>query len=202
MNLKYNTPFTLTFVIFALLFFFAKEIDPSFALTLDKFKISPIDFSLLLKDKSAFLNLFLYPLGDTELARFLLNLTMLLLIAPVIEEKYGFVSMLAGYLFITSITSFIAIFLPNIISHAEPLALSNMTGLVISYIFVNFFIKTEENDTPISLIFVFCIYLYIIFFSLGINPNNILNLSYLIGGIIGAFILFIFPSKKYKAYYS
>lgn len=133
-----------------------------------------------------YINLFTHILGHSNFKHFKNNFVLILLIGPIIEEKYGSINLLLMIL-ITAL----AIGLINSIFSSNRILGSS--GILFMLITLSSFTNLEAGKIPITLI--------LIFFFYGIDEilegitkkDNISHLSHLVGAFIGfIFGFFVF----------
>lgn len=134
---------------------------------------SPL-FSLM-----TWIRFFTHIFGHANWQHLIGNMTYILLLGPMIEEKYSsriLFEMTAITAFITSIVNYI--FFPNI-------ALCGASGVVFSFILLASFTSFREGEIPVSFILVAILFIgQEIYDGLTIR-DNISNMAHIIGGIIG-----------------
>ena len=133
-----------------------------------------------LLDPMQYVRLFTYVLGHADYSHFLNNFTVILLVGPMLEEKYGskpLLKMMAMTALITGLVQII--FFPHT-------ALLGASGIAFMLILLSSFANYQKGRIPITLILVALIYLSgEIVRGIG-NPNdNISQMGHIIGGICG-----------------
>ncbi len=118
------------------------------------------------------------------------NMSLILLLGPMLEEKYGPVN-IAEVIGITALaTSLIhMLFFPNA-------ALCGASGVVFAFILMSSFTSFKEGEIPLTfiLVSVFFIGQQVVE---GITvQDNISNTGHIIGGIVGGYIGFMLNRKK------
>ena len=200
MNLKkfritYNAPVVLTFCIIATVIFFLGKY--CFEGLIEAFFVVRGKGSSQIPDAFSFTNpldyfrLLFHVFGHTDFIHLSGNLCFLLLLGPVLEQKYGSVKILL-MMIITSLVSvfFNASFLANPISSESDIIF--MMILLVSYTSIN---KTE---IPLSFILIFILYVGKEFYAE--DGTNIATVAHIAGGICGSLFAFIFsPDKKEKS---
>ena len=128
---------------------------------------------------------FTHIFGHANWTHLIGNMTYLLLLGPMLEEKYGSKTLLVVVALTALVTSLVNyIFFPFI-------ALCGASGVVFAFILLSSFTSFREGEIPLTfiLIAVFFIGQQVIE---GITVrDNISNLSHIIGGIIGGFLGYI-----------
>ena len=125
---------------------------------------------------------FTHIFGHADFSHLVGNMSYLLLLGPMLEEKYGsgtLAVIVAITAFVTSLFNFI--FFPSV-------ALCGASGVVFAFILLSSFTSFREGEIPLTfiLVAVFFIGQQIIE---GITVrDNISNAAHIVGGIVGGFI--------------
>ena len=182
-RISYNSPVVLTFALIATVIFI---LDKIFVGTLMPFfTLSPyFDFSSI----SWYISLFSYTLGHASIGHLFGNLTFILLLGPILEEKYGGKNLIIMML----ITAFITAILNNIFFNTGILGAS---GIVFMMIILVSFTNAKGNDIPLSFILVLILYLGKEFIS-AFEMDSTSQFAHIIGGLVGAFFGFLPISKN------
>lgn len=200
MNLKkfritYNAPVVLTFCIIATVIFFLGKY--CFEGLIEAFFVVRGKGSSQIPDAFSFTNpldyfrLLFHVFGHTDFIHLSGNLCFLLLLGPVLEQKYGSVKILLMMIITSLVSGFVnAIFLVNPMCGASDIIF--MMILLVSYTSIN---KTE---IPLSFILIFILYVGKEFYAE--DGTNIATVAHIAGGICGSLFAFIFsPDKKEKS---
>ncbi len=133
-----------------------------------------------LKSPLTYIRFFTHVLGHSGWEHFIGNTSYLLLLGPMLEEKYGPVKVLEAILaaaLITGVVNFILF--PTI-------ALCGASGVVFAFILLTSFAGFREGDIPITFILVAVIFLGRQIYEGVFVRDNISNLSHIIGGLVGS----------------
>ncbi len=138
------------------------------------------------------LRTFSYVLGHANYNHFISNFTVILLVGPMLEEKYGskpLLKMMAVTAFVTGMIQ--VLFFPHV-------ALLGASGIAFMLILLSSFANFRRGKIPITLILVAMIYLSGEIISGISNPHdNISQMGHIVGGICGT--LFGWAITKPKA---
>ncbi len=128
--------------------------------------------------------------GHSGWQHFIGNIMLILVIGPLLEEKYGFRNILAVILSTALITGIIHfMFFPHTM-------LLGASGVVFALILLSSFVSIKEGEIPMTFILVTVIYIgQQIFEGIFVN-NNISNLTHIIGGITGAGMGYALNKRK------
>ncbi len=184
MRVRYNSPVILSFSIFA---FCLVLVDSTIlpGITELAFTVYPEmgGHSFL-----AYFRLISHVIGHANWSHLIANLTLLLLIGPVLEEKYGPLSLLL-MIFITALVTgiFNVLFLST--------ALLGSSGIVFMMILLISFTNIQAGEIPLTFILILLLYLAKEVFSIA-SDDTISQLAHIIGGICGSIFGFFHPHKR------
>ncbi|MDE5556441.1 MAG: rhomboid family intramembrane serine protease [Ruminococcus sp.] len=128
--------------------------------------------------------------GHASWEHFMGNITYILLLGPLLEEKYGkadMVMIIAVTALVTGLINFI--FFPNI-------QLLGASGVVFAFILLSSITGFQNGKIPLTFILVAVIYIGQQVYSGIFKDNDISELTHIIGGIVGSF--FGFAENKIK----
>jgi len=182
-GIRYNAPVILTFSILAAAVFF---INQSMLGGLDGFvSLSPyLDFS----NPFEFPTLFTYILGHASIDHLLGNLTFILLLGPIMEEKYGSRNMLLMILLTALITALIQITLFKT-------GLWGASGIVFMLIILISFANVKDGEIPLTFILVVVLFIGKEVFNL-LYTDEVSQFAHILGGLCGSFFGFSGIMKK------
>ena len=135
-----------------------------------------------LKNPLTYIRFFTYILGHSGWEHFAGNASYLLLLGPMLEEKYGPV-MLGRIILITAlVTSLINyIFFPNV-------AMCGASGIVFAFIILASFTGFKDGEIPLTFILVAVLYIGQQIIEGITITDNVSNMSHIIGGVVGAIV--------------
>lgn len=122
--------------------------------------------------------LFLHVLGHANLEHYVNNMMMLLLVGPMLEEKYGSNNMLA----MMAITAFVTGIINTIFF---PTALLGASGIVFMMIILSSVTSVKEDKIPLTLIVIVILYMGGQIADGLFVKDNISQLTHIVGGICG-----------------
>lgn len=183
-SLEYNSPVVLTFALISLVVLVLGEITDN-ATTLAAFCVyrSPISFLW-------FVRIFGHVLGHGGWEHYLNNMMMLLLIGPMLEEKYGSAVMIE----LICITAFLT-GLVNILIFPETILLG-ASGIVFMMIVMSSITSVKKGQIPLTLIVVVVLYLGQQVLAGLFDEDNISQLTHIIGGVLGGVYGLVLQDKK------
>ena len=187
MRIKYNSPVILTFSIISLA-----------VLLLDGFTGGNSTISLFCVYRSSFSDpltyprLFLHVLGHSGFSHYMSNILLLLVVGPPLEEKFGSRSIL-GAIAITALISGLVqfFFFPGS-------ALLGASGIVFMLIVMLSMTGKNSGSLPLTMILVLVLYIGREVYNGITSPDNISQLTHIIGGICGAVIGNVFYTRRGK----
>ncbi|MBR0137015.1 MAG: rhomboid family intramembrane serine protease [Erysipelotrichaceae bacterium] len=175
-KISYNSPVILTF---SLLAFVVMFIDSYINQNFVRSYFMVYRSSLL--DPFFYFRLFSYCLGHSGWSHFMNNFAYILLIGPLVEEKYGSEKLLKILLITVLVGGLVnVIFFPRI-------ALCGASGVVFMLIILSSITSIAKGDIPITFILVCGIYLYREVYNAIFVSDNISQLTHIMGGLCGAF---------------
>jgi membrane associated rhomboid family serine protease len=187
-KVHYNAPVVLTFTIISVVIFaldhwiLQRWITKTFLILPGIWTWSnPLDY----------VRLFLYPMGHADRDHLIGNFSLFLLIAPIMEEKYGSENVAKMMVLTTLITGVLQILIFNS-------GLLGASGLVFMFIVLASFADVRQGSIPLTFILV-------IFFFLGkealnavSKDDNTSQYAHIMGGIMGGFFGFSLKEAKMK----
>ena len=178
-RIQYNAPVTLTFALLS-----------AVALALSHYTSGASNRLLFMvyrapfTDPLMYLRLFTHALGHSGTAHYINNFIIILLVGPMLEEKYGAKPMIIMMV----ITAFVTGLLWVIMS---PYAKLGASGIVFMLILLSSFANLQKGRVPLTLILAVVIYLGREVVSAATLDDNIAYMSHIVGGICGALFGFI-----------
>ncbi|MBU5478566.1 rhomboid family intramembrane serine protease [Eubacterium sp. MSJ-13] len=131
-------------------------------------------------DPLTYFRFFGHVLGHANWEHFLGNIMMILVVGPLLEEKYGSADTLLVILvtaFVTGVIHFI--FFPDV-------ALMGASGVVFAFILLASMTSIEDGKIPLTFILVAVIYIGGQIHDGLFVHDNVSNLTHIIGGVVGS----------------
>lgn len=181
-KLYLNAPITLSFVAISLIALIISYITHgnSDILLFSTYKTS-------LTDPLMYLRLFTHIFGHIDITHFMNNMLYILLLGPILEEKYH--EKLIGIIIIVAFSTGV---IHNIFTDSILLGAS---GVVFAFILLASITGTQEG-IPITLILVTILYLGTEVYNAFFIEDNISQLTHIIGGVSGASMGLIIKANK------
>jgi len=179
-RIQYNSPVILTFALVSLLVLGLAALTNNRSNVL-LFSVYRTSWS----DPLAYLRIFTHALGHANAQHFFGNFILILLIGPMLEEKYGGKDILTMMIVTAFVTGVLHIF----ISQNPKLGAS---GIVFMLILLGSFTNLQRGRIPLTLILALTIFVGQEIISAGSGTNtNIAYLTHIVGGLCGAMFGFI-----------
>jgi GlpG protein len=131
-----------------------------------------------------YLRLFFHVLGHADMDHLLGNVMMVLVIGPLLEEKYGslnIIIMIVATALVTGIANII--FFPH--------AILGASGVVFAMILLASFTRTADNTIPLTFILVAVVYIGGQVMDAVAVQDNVSNLTHILGGAVGAVLGYV-----------
>lgn len=181
MKIRYNAPVVLTFGLLSTVILML-DLYAGTNLTLRLFSV-PGRGAFEPSSLVHWLRLFTHVLGHASWAHLLGNVALILLLGPMLEEKYGS-GRLLGMILVTALATGIA----NILLF--PTGLLGASSVVFMMIILSSFANRKGNEIPLTFILVVIIYLGREI-SAAFQQNNVSEFAHLIGGLCGSVFGFL-----------
>ena len=140
-------------------------------------------------DLLSYVRLFLHVFGHVSWEHFAGNITMILLIGPLLEEKYGSKIIFKVILITALVTGIIhCIFSPGV-------QLLGASGVVFAFIVLSSITSAGRGEIPLTFILIVVIYLGGQIYDILFIQDEISNLTHIIGGLIGG-VFGLYITKK------
>lgn len=137
-----------------------------------------------------YVRLVLHVVGHQDFTHLLSNMTLLLLIGPMLEEKYGKSNIIFIILSTAIITGILnALIFPNI-------ALLGASGVVFAFIILSSMTSIKDGSIPLTFILIAMLYIGKEVYMGIFIQDNISNFTHIIGGIVGAGCGFLLNRRK------
>ena len=180
-RIQYNAPVTLTFTLIS----FAVLITAHFAGEQVVYYLFSV-YRAPVNDPLMYLRLFGHTLGHADINHFLGNFVIILLVGPMLEEKYGgkwLVVMMA-------VTALVTGLLFMLFSRPNSLMLG-ASGIVFMLMLLGSFTNFQKGKIPLTFLLALAVFLGREIISGVSATDNISHTTHIIGGICGALFGFI-----------
>ncbi len=184
-KIRYNAPVVLTFTLIAFVvliigYFTGTKSTQMF------FTVYRTSFA----DPMQYVRLFTHVLGHADFQHFSGNFMIILIIAPMLEEKYGSRNILLIIIFTAFITGLFNVLLFNT-------GLLGASGIAFTFILLGSFVNVKDrNEIPLTLIIVAAFYIGNEIVAGIFTKDNISQITHIIGGICGCVFGYILNTKK------
>ena len=141
-----------------------------------------------------YIRFFGHVLGHASWDHFFGNIMMLLVVGPLLEEKYGSSNILFVILATALVTGVInVIFFPHV-------QLLGASGVVFAFILLASLTSIEEEKIPLTFILVALIYIGQQVYDGLFIRDNVSNLTHILGGIVGSSLGYVMNKNKMNRY--
>ncbi len=178
---SYNAPVILTFALISLIVLLVNGLTNGAS---NRLLFST--YRSRLTDPLTYVRAFGHVLGHANWAHYFGNMTMFLLVGPMLEEKYGSKNMV-GMIAITAVVTALinAIFFPGV-------ALCGASGIVFMFILLSSFAAANKGEIPITLLVILAMYLGDEVVNAVFQRDNISQMAHIVGGLAGCAFGFAF----------
>ena len=143
-----------------------------------------------LSNPLTYLRFFTHVLGHVGWQHYIGNMSYILLLGPMLEEKYGAKRLLAVILTAALVTALINyFFFPGI-------GICGASGVVFAFILLTSFTNFKDGEIPITFILVALIYIGQQVYQGLFVQDNISNMAHIVGGIVGAVFGYTMGRRK------
>lgn len=141
-----------------------------------------------------YIRLFGHVFGHAGWDHFLGNITLILVVGPLLEEKYGSVNLSLVILLTALITGVLNLFL------FPGTQLLGASGVVFACIMLSSMTSITEGSIPVTFILVAFIYIGSQIFDGIFVRDNVSHLTHIMGGVVGVVMGYILNKKKQNKY--
>ncbi len=185
LKLSFNSPVVLCFVIVCFLALILSFLTGGISnrtvfMTYHSSLLSPMTY----------IRFFTHIFGHSGWEHFIGNMSYILLLGTLLEEKYGSVRIIQVMAITAVVTGLINyVFFWNI-------ALCGASGVCFAFILLSSFTSFKEGEIPLTFILVAIIFLGQQVYEGIVLQDNISNLAHIVGGIVGGVMGFVLNKKK------
>lgn len=188
-RLSFNSPVILGFTLACFIVLILDKVTGS-ASTLAFFSV----YRSSLASPLTYIRFFGHVLGHASWDHFFGNIMMLLVVGPLLEEKYGSANILFVILATALVTGVINfIFFPHV-------QLLGASGVVFAFILLASLTSIEEEKIPLTFILVALIYIGQQVYDGIFIRDNVSNLTHILGGIVGSDLGYVMNKNKMNRY--
>jgi rhomboid protease GluP len=180
LRIRYNSPVILTFALLCAVVLLIDQLSGHWFIA-TYFQLQP-DFNPA--SFLSWLRMVTYVIGHASWTHLISNFSFILLIGPVLEEKYGSGPLL-GMMLVTALATAV---LNLLLVHN---GLFGASGIVFMLILLSSFTNIRQGEIPITLILIIALYVVREFVN-ALNPDTVSQLAHIFGGVIGGAFGFLF----------
>ncbi|MBQ1712261.1 MAG: rhomboid family intramembrane serine protease [Firmicutes bacterium] len=185
MKIKLNSPLILGFVFLSLAAMILNNATGGAA-----GRLVFMTYRSSLGDPLTYVRFFGHVLGHAGWQHYIGNMSYILLLGPMLEEKYGarrLLGVIALTALITGLVNFF--FFPHV-------AICGASGVVFAFILMTSFTSFKKGEIPITFILVAIVYLGQQVYDGLFVKDNISNMAHIVGGIVGAVSGYMMRKKR------
>jgi rhomboid protease GluP len=173
-KIHYNSPVILSFSFLSLFVLLLGKVSNSISTQLffSVYKSSMLDFTF-------YLRLIGHVLGHMNYEHFFNNTIIILLLGPMLEEKYGSTKMLIMIVITAFVTGVLHVLLFG------NTVLMGSSGVVFMLVLLSSFVNLKKNTVPLTLVLVIFVFLGKEIFDGLLVKDNISHITHIIGGLCG-----------------
>ena len=139
-----------------------------------------------------YLRFFTHVFGHSGMEHFMGNITYILLLGPLLEEKYGSKLLIHSIVITALITGVVNyVIFPDI-------ALCGASGVVFTFILLSSFTGFKDREIPLTFILVAVIFIGQQVYEGIMVQDNISNLSHVLGGVVGSVMGYLLNKNGIK----
>ncbi len=183
-RIKYNSPVVLTFAVICLAVTVLGMVSGG-AITQLLFMTYRSSFT----NPLTYLRLFTHIFGHSGWEHFIGNAAYLLLLGPMLEEKYG----PKVLLMIMAVTALVTALINSLLFAG--VGLCGASGVVFAFILLSSFTQFKNGDIPLTFVLVFVIYIGQQILQGIFVQDNISNMAHIVGGLVGAAAGYVWNRK-------
>lgn len=143
-----------------------------------------------LKSPFTYMRFFTHVVGHANWEHLIANMSYILLLGPMLEEKYGSKRMMQVIAITALVTGTINyLFFWNI-------ALCGASGVCFAFILLSSFTSFREGELPLTVILVAIFFLGQQIYEGIFLQDNVSNMAHILGGVIGAYLGFLLNKKS------
>ncbi|MCR5733239.1 MAG: rhomboid family intramembrane serine protease [Lachnospiraceae bacterium] len=142
-----------------------------------------------LSDPLTYIRLFTHVFGHAGFAHLIGNASYLLLLGPMLEEKYGskmLIELIALTAFVTGLVNYILFW---------DTGLCGASGVVFAFIILASFTGFKDGEIPLTFILVAVIYIGQQVYDGITAKDDISNMAHIVGGLVGAVVGYLLNKK-------
>lgn len=183
MRIRYNAPVTLTFALLSAAVLVIAQLTGG-GIIVNFFSIGPgIDFANPLQ----WLRLVAHVAGHADWAHFMANFAFVLLLGPILEEKYGSSSLLFMMIVTAIVTGILNLLLLTT-------GLLGASGIVFMMILLISFTNIRAGEIPLTFILIVALYLTREIVT-AVQEDSISQFAHIVGGVCGSLFGFMRPNS-------
>lgn len=146
-------------------------------------------YSSPLSDPLTYVRAIGHVFGHSGWEHFIGNMSFILLLGPILEEKYGASDLVVVIVLTAVVTAIVnALVFPGV-------ALMGASGVVFAFILLTSFTEFRDGEIPLTFILIALIYIGREAYSGLVVQDNISQLGHIVGGAVGAVLGYVLNKK-------
>ncbi|MBE6030164.1 MAG: rhomboid family intramembrane serine protease [Clostridiales bacterium] len=183
-KVSFNSPAVLTFSGLCILAFILNSVTDGYA-NLTVF----VTYHSSLTNPMTYVRFFTHVLGHANWPHLIGNMSYILLLGPLLEEKYGTIRITEIILMTAVATALVNyVFFWNV-------ALCGASGICFAFIIMSSFTSFKEGEIPLTFVLIAFIYVGGQINDAIVMQDNISNMAHIVGGIVGALFGYLMNKK-------
>ncbi len=185
LKISFNSPIILSYFIICILVFVFNFVTGGWLID-NMFSV----YRASLTDPLTYFRLIGHVFGHANLSHLFANITLILVIGPMLEEKYGSANIAIVIIFTAIITG-----ICHMIISGDTVLLGG-SGVVFAFILLSSFTQMKAGEIPVTLILVIITYLGQEIYQGIFVKDNISQFTHIIGGVAGILAGYLFSSNR------
>jgi membrane associated rhomboid family serine protease len=185
-KLRYNAPIVLSYSIICAVVLLINQITAG--LLQNMFSVSPYSVT---SSPLSWYHLVTHVIGHQNWQHLIGNLAFILLIGPILEEKYG-----SGPVLLMMVVTAVATGVLDLL--IERAMLFGASGIVFMFILLSSFTNIRSGEIPITFILIVVLYVVKEIWD-ALTPDSVSHLTHIAGGIVGGAFGFLFAKSAAAA---
>lgn len=195
MKISYNSPVILTYTLVATIVLVLTQYLPLLGNIQPLFMVSD---SMSWANPLSYIRLFTHVIGHADAAHLVGNFTLILLIGPILEEKYGSKDMLFMIAVTALVTGLLHILIGTIANPGVADGLLGASGIVFMLIILSSLTNFRQGTIPLTFILVVILFLGKEIKEGLTAEDNVSQLAHIVGGICGGILGFFAEKTRQK----
>lgn len=185
LHISYNAPIVLTFILICFIVMVVNVLTGG-----KSNELLFITYHSSLLNPLTYLRFFTHVFGHANWSHFIGNASYILLLGPMLEEKYGskmLIEIIGVTAFVTALVNYL--FFWNV-------GLCGASGVVFAFIVLSSFTSFSDGEIPLTFILVAGLFIGQQVYEGIVVSDNISNMAHIVGGMVGSVVGYLFNRKS------